>query len=86
MAAGKSTLFKSIMGFVPLANAGKVEILGHAARDAGVDAETLVAYVPQSRGGRLELSGSGGGRRDDGPLRPHELPAHDVPPVDDEHG
>jgi manganese/iron transport system ATP-binding protein len=43
--AGKSTIFKAIMGFVPLAE-GSVEILGMSAREALK--KNLVAYVPQS--------------------------------------
>ncbi len=43
--AGKSTIFKAIMGFVPLAD-GSVEILGLSAREAL--RRNLVAYVPQA--------------------------------------
>ncbi|MEP4197878.1 MAG: manganese/iron ABC transporter ATP-binding protein [Aliishimia sp.] len=43
--AGKSTMFKAIMGFVPVAK-GKIEILGLSVREAL--AQNLVAYVPQS--------------------------------------
>jgi manganese/iron transport system ATP-binding protein len=43
--AGKSTIFKAIMGFVPLA-AGSVSIFGLPARDALK--KNLVAYVPQA--------------------------------------
>ena len=43
--AGKSTIFKAIMGFVPLAE-GSVEILGMPAREAL--RRNLVAYVPQA--------------------------------------
>ena len=43
--AGKSTIFKAIMGFVTLAE-GSVEILGMSAREALK--KNLVAYVPQS--------------------------------------
>ncbi len=43
--SGKSTMFKSIMGFVDLAK-GSVTILGKARQEAL--AENLVAYVPQS--------------------------------------
>ncbi len=43
--AGKSTIFKAVMGFVPLAE-GSVEILGMPARDAL--RRNLVAYVPQA--------------------------------------
>lgn len=43
--AGKSTIFKAIMGFVPL-SAGTVEILGMDARRALK--KNLVAYVPQA--------------------------------------
>jgi len=43
--AGKSTIFKAIMGFAPLA-AGEITILGMPAREAL--RKNLVAYVPQS--------------------------------------
>src|SRR5690606_28051976 len=43
--AGKSTIFKAIMGFVPLSQ-GSVEILGMPAREAL--RKNLVAYVPQA--------------------------------------
>lgn len=43
--SGKSTMFKAIMGFVPLA-AGKVTILGQPAAEAL--RQNAVAYVPQS--------------------------------------
>jgi len=43
--AGKSTIFKAIMGFVPLA-AGSISILGQEGRKA--QRQNLVAYVPQS--------------------------------------
>lgn len=43
--AGKSTIFKAIMGFVPLTE-GSVEILGMPAREAL--RQNLVAYVPQA--------------------------------------
>ncbi|UYN99234.1 MAG: manganese/iron ABC transporter ATP-binding protein [Devosia sp.] len=43
--AGKSTIFKAIMGFVPLA-AGEISILGRDGRKA--QRQNLVAYVPQS--------------------------------------
>jgi len=43
--AGKSTIFKAIMGFVPLA-AGAVSIFDQPARDALK--KNLVAYVPQA--------------------------------------
>lgn len=43
--AGKSTIFKAIMGFVSLA-AGSVSIFGQPARDALK--KNLVAYVPQA--------------------------------------
>ena len=43
--AGKSTIFKAIMGFVPAA-AGRIEILGQSVRDAL--RANHVAYVPQS--------------------------------------
>ena len=43
--AGKSTIFKAIMGFVPAA-AGRIEILGQGVRDAL--RANHVAYVPQS--------------------------------------
>ena len=70
--SGKSTLFKAIMGFVPVAS-GSVEILDRPARGgAGRQPRRLRAA---GRGGRLELSGAGRGRGDDGPLRPHGLAA-----------
>jgi manganese/iron transport system ATP-binding protein len=43
--AGKSTIFKAIMGFVPLA-AGSITILGQDVRQA--QRQNRVAYVPQS--------------------------------------
>jgi manganese/iron transport system ATP-binding protein len=43
--AGKSTIFKAIMGFVPVAK-GQITILGHTVKDALK--QNLVAYVPQS--------------------------------------
>ena len=43
--AGKSTIFKAIMGFVPVA-AGEIRLLGLTVREA--QARNLVAYVPQS--------------------------------------
>ena len=43
--SGKSTMFKSIMGFVPLTT-GNVSIFGEPAREALK--KNLVAYVPQS--------------------------------------
>ena len=43
--AGKSTIFKAIMGFVPLAG-GAVTILGQAGRQA--QRQNKIAYVPQS--------------------------------------
>ncbi len=43
--AGKSTLFKAIMGFVPAAR-GEIRLLGKTVKDAL--RENLVAYVPQS--------------------------------------
>ncbi|PZU89202.1 MAG: manganese/iron ABC transporter ATP-binding protein [Shinella sp.] len=43
--AGKSTIFKAIMGFVPLA-AGKISVLGMPVREAL--RQNLVAYVPQA--------------------------------------
>jgi len=43
--AGKSTIFKAIMGFVPLA-AGSISILGKEGKKA--QRQNLVAYVPQS--------------------------------------
>ena len=72
--SGKSTLFKAIMGFVP-PGAGR-DRRSSACRSAQALKQNLVAYVPQSRGGRLELSGPGRGRGDDGPLRPHGHAAH----------
>ncbi|ODT78641.1 MAG: manganese/iron transporter ATP-binding protein [Pelagibacterium sp. SCN 64-44] len=43
--AGKSTIFKAIMGFVPLAG-GRITILGQEGRQA--QRQNKVAYVPQS--------------------------------------
>ncbi len=43
--AGKSTIFKAIMGFLPLA-AGHIRLLGMPVRDAL--RQNLVAYVPQA--------------------------------------
>jgi manganese/iron transport system ATP-binding protein len=43
--AGKSTIFKAIMGFVTLVG-GSITILGHEGRKA--QRQNLVAYVPQS--------------------------------------
>ncbi|KKB07935.1 manganese/iron ABC transporter ATP-binding protein [Devosia chinhatensis] len=43
--AGKSTIFKAIMGFVPLAG-GEISILGRQGHRA--QRQNLVAYVPQS--------------------------------------
>ena len=43
--AGKSTIFKAIMGFVPVAK-GQITVLGKSVRDAL--RQNLVAYVPQS--------------------------------------
>ncbi|WP_099826239.1 manganese/iron ABC transporter ATP-binding protein [Oceaniglobus indicus] len=43
--AGKSTMFKAIMGFVPAA-AGEIRILGLTVKEAL--SQNLVAYVPQS--------------------------------------
>lgn len=43
--AGKSTIFKAIMGFVPLAG-GSISILGQAGRQA--QRQNRIAYVPQS--------------------------------------
>lgn len=43
--AGKSTIFKAIMGFVPVAR-GEIEILGRSVKDALK--ANLVAYVPQA--------------------------------------
>lgn len=43
--AGKSTIFKAIMGFVPV-TAGRISILGQPGRAA--QRANLVAYVPQS--------------------------------------
>ena len=43
--AGKSTIFKAIMGFVPLAGGG-ISILGQAGRQA--QRQNKIAYVPQS--------------------------------------
>jgi hypothetical protein len=75
MAAGKSTLFKAIMGFVPV-TAGGVEILGLAGK-AALQAQSR-RLCAAGRRGRLELPGARRGRGDDGPLRPHELAAHSV--------
>ena len=43
--AGKSTIFKAIMGFVPLAR-GEIRLLGRSVKQ--VRRENLIAYVPQS--------------------------------------
>ena len=43
--AGKSTIFKAIMGFVPLAR-GEIRLLGRSVKQAL--RENLIAYVPQS--------------------------------------
>lgn len=43
--AGKSTIFKAIMGFVPMVS-GSITILGQTGRKA--QSNNLVAYVPQS--------------------------------------
>lgn len=43
--AGKSTIFKAIMGFVPVAQ-GRITVLGHSVRQAL--RANLVAYVPQA--------------------------------------
>jgi manganese/iron transport system ATP-binding protein len=43
--AGKSTIFKAIMGFVPVAK-GTISVLGQSVKDAL--AKNLVAYVPQA--------------------------------------
>ena len=43
--AGKSTIFKAIMGFVPLAG-GSISILGDSGRQA--QRQNRIAYVPQS--------------------------------------
>jgi manganese/iron transport system ATP-binding protein len=43
--AGKSTIFKAIMGFVPVAR-GTITVLGRSVRDAL--RQNLVAYVPQA--------------------------------------
>lgn len=43
--AGKSTIFKAIMGFVPVAQ-GKITVLGRSVREAL--RANLVAYVPQA--------------------------------------
>ncbi|MEQ8862778.1 MAG: manganese/iron ABC transporter ATP-binding protein [Thalassobaculum sp.] len=43
--AGKSTIFKAIMGFVPVAR-GEIRLLGRSVKQALKD--KLVAYVPQS--------------------------------------
>ncbi len=43
--AGKSTIFKAIMGFVPVAK-GEITILGRSVKEAL--GQNLVAYVPQS--------------------------------------
>ncbi|BCL78172.1 ABC transporter ATP-binding protein [Ktedonobacteria bacterium brp13] len=42
--AGKSTLLKAILGLIPL-SAGKISVLGHAARRGNTD----IGYVPQRR-------------------------------------
>ena len=51
---------------------------GHASaacRSRGAEAQHRRLRAAE-RGGRLELPGAGRGRRHDGPLRPHEFPAH----------
>ena len=73
--SGKSTLFKAIMGFVRPA-AGEVRALRPAGR-RGPEAQPRRLRAAE-RGGRLELPGAGRGRGDDGPLRPHEFPAHSL--------
>ena len=74
--SGKSTLFKAIMGFVRPPAARSACAGMPAARGAEAQHRRLRAAV---RGRRLELPGAGPGRRHDGPLRPHGLPAHPVP-------
>ena len=71
--SGKSTLFKAIMGFVRLAK-GEILVLGMPA-DGGAEEEPR-RLCAAGRGGRLELSGAGRGRRHDGPLRPYGHDAH----------
>ena len=71
--SGKSTIFKAIMGFVR-PSAGEVRLCGRPVDDA-LEAQHRRLRAAE-RGRRLELPGAGRGRRDDGPLRPHELPAH----------
>jgi manganese/iron transport system ATP-binding protein len=43
--AGKSTIFKAIMGFVPVAK-GEIMVLGQSVKDALK--QNLIAYVPQA--------------------------------------
>ena len=71
--SGKSTLFKAIMGFVRR-SAAMCALPGMPAH-AGL-AEEPRRLRAAERGGRLELPRAGRGRGDDGPLRPHGLPAH----------
>ena len=61
------------MGFVPLAAGKRDHPRQPAAQALQAERRRLCAA---ERGCRLELSGAGRGRRDDGPLRPHEFPAH----------
>ncbi len=70
--AGKSTLFKAIMGFVP---AAKGRNFGAGDAGEGSAEAQYRGLCSAVRGGRLVLSGAGGGCRDDGPLRPHGLSA-----------
>ncbi|WP_455854315.1 ATP-binding cassette domain-containing protein [Ensifer canadensis] len=71
--SGKSTLFKAIMGFARLARGRNLHSRPFGPGGAEEEPCRLCAA---SRGGRLEFSGSGRGRGDDGPLRPHEHAAH----------
>ena len=73
--SGKSTLFKAIMGFVRPTR-GTVQPVRHAGRRRAEAQHRRLRAA--ERGRRLELPGAGSGRRHDGPLRLHELPAHPV--------
>ncbi len=70
--SGKSTLFKAIMGFVTPSRGRDPHRRAVAARGAEAQPRRLRAAVG---GRRLELPRPRRRRRDDGPLRPHGLPA-----------
>ena len=73
--SGKSTIFKAIMGFVR-PSAGEVRLCGLPVAEALK--RNIVAYVPQSEEVDWNFPDPGRRRRHDGPLWPHELPAHAV--------